>query len=357
LSKYQTGRITRRTGMAGAFAVLAAPAIIARRTLAATTQITVADNGGPVGASFREAFYDPFEKATGIKVINITQNVDPVAQFRVMVETQAYTSDVSLLTPGFVYRLTHPKNYLETLDLTGADTANMLPHMVMPNFLGTDVWTTTFAYRTDKFADKGPKSWADFWNVEQFPGRRGLQKSPMVNLEIALMADGVPPDQIYPIDVERAFKVLDKIKPHVNVWWTSGAQSTQLLQSAEVDILSIWSARAQTTIDAGTPAKIVWNGNIASVDGWSIPKGCPRLDVAQQFVRFCVAPDRQAAYTTTMKNGPTNTKAYDSIPAELAALLPTSPDNRKVMLVRDDEWWGTNYAAMKQRFDTWLLET
>jgi putative spermidine/putrescine transport system substrate-binding protein len=357
LNKHPTAAITRRTGLLGALTALAAPALITRRSLAATTEITVADNGGPVGASFREAFYDPFEKATGIKVINITQNVDPVAQFRVMVEAKAYTSDVSLLTPGFVYRLTHPKSYLETLDLTGVDTSTMLPHMVMPTFVGTDVWTTTFAYRTDKFADKGPASWSDFWNVDQFPGRRGLQQSPMVNLEIALMADGVPPDKIYPIDADRAFKVLDRIKPHVNVWWSSGAQSTQLLQSAEVDLLSIWSARAQTTIDAGTPAKIVWNGNIASVDGWSIPKGCPRLDAVQQFVRFCIAPDRQAAYTPTMKNGPTNSKAYESIPADRAALLPTSPANRKVMLVRDDEWWGANFATMKQRFDAWLLET
>ncbi len=357
MNKHPAAAITRRAGRLGGLTALAAPGLITRTSLAATTEITVADNGGPVGASFREAFYDPFEKATGIKVINITQNVDPVAQFRVMVEAKAYTSDVSLLTPGFVYRLTHPRSYLETLDLTGVDTSTMLPHMVMPTFVGTDVWTTTFAYRTDKFADKGPASWADFWNVAQFPGRRGLQQSPSVNLEIALMADGVPPDQIYPIDVDRAFKVLDWIKPHVNVWWTSGAQSTQLLQSGEVDLLSIWSARAQTTIDAGTPAKIVWNGNVASVDGWSIPKGCPKLETAQQFVRFCMAPDRQAAYTPTMKNGPTNSKAYDSIPADRAALLPTSPANRKAMVVRDDEWWGANFAAMKQRFDAWLLET
>jgi putative spermidine/putrescine transport system substrate-binding protein len=351
------GAITRRLSLLGTASILAMPAVITRRARAAATQITVADNGGPVGASFREAFYDPFEKATGIKIINITQNVDPVAQFKVMVETKAYISDVSLLTPGFVYRLTHPKNYLETLDLKGADTAHMLPHMVLPNFVGTDVWTTTFSYRTDKFSSAAPTSWVDFWNVDRFPGRRGLQQSPMVNLEIALLADGVALDKIYPIDVDRAFKVLDRIKPHVNVWWSSGAQSTQLLQSGEVDLLSIWSARAQTTIDAGTPAKIVWNGNIASADGWSIPKGCPNLDAAQQFVRFCIAPDRQAAYTPTMKNGPTNSKAYDTIPADLAALLPTSPENRKAMLVRDDEWWGANFAAMKQRFDAWLLES
>jgi putative spermidine/putrescine transport system substrate-binding protein len=170
------------------------------------------------------------------------------------------------------------------------------------------------------------------------------------------MADGVPPDQVYPIDADRAFATLDRIKPHIDVWWTSGAQSTQLLQSGEVDLLSIWSARAQTTLDAGTPGKIVWNGNIASVDGWSIPKGCRKLELARKFVAFCADPARQAAYTPTMKNGPTNTKAYELIPPDRAALLPTYPANRTSMVVRDDEWWGAHFDAMKQRFDAWLLE-
>jgi len=345
--------LTRRSALAVGGALLASPRI--RRASAAATQITVADNGGPVGASFRDAFYDPFEKATGIKVVNITQNVDPVAAFRVMVETGSYTTDVALLTPGFVYRLTHPTNYLEALDLTPAQLPGMIPQMVTPNFMGTDVWTTVFAYRTDKFAQAGPESWADFWNVDKFPGRRGLYRSPGTNLEIALMADGVPYDKVYPLDVERAFASLDRIKPHIDVWWTSGAQSTQLLQSGEVDLLSIWSARAQVDIDGGTPARIVWNQNIASVDGWSIPKGSPRADISRQFVKFCAGAAQQAAYTTVMKNGPTNVDAYNAIPPERGRLLPTFPDNRRSMLLYDNEWWGANYAAIKQRFDAWLL--
>jgi len=342
--------ITRRTGLlAATAAVIAGPA-------RAAEQMTVADNGGPVGASFREAFYDPFEKATGIKIVNVTQATDPVIQVKLMVDTGSYTTDVHLLTPEFTYRLTHPKDYLELLDLPAAATADLLPQMVQPKFMGTDVWTTVFAYRTDKFPDAGPQSWADFWNVEKFPARRAMQNAPRGNLEIALMADGVPLDKVYPLDVDRAFASLSRIKPHVDVWWTSGAQSTQLLQSGEVDLLQIWSARAQTTIDAGTPAKIVWNQNIASVDGWGIPKGCPRLDIARKFVAFCADPARQAAYTPTMKNGPTNTKAYADIPKERAELLPTYPANRAAMLVRDDAWWGANFDKVKQRFDAWLLE-
>ncbi len=347
--------ITRRRILQGAAVALTAPFIASRRAGAAA-QLTIGDNGGPVGASFREAFYDPFEKATGIKIVNVTQAVDPVAMIKVAVDTKAYTVDVHLLTPTHCYRLMHPANYLEELGLKPSDVPGVMPQFLRSNYMGTDVWATVFAYRTDKFGDKGPQSWADFWNVEQFPGRRGLYKSPSVNLEIALMADGVPWDKVYPMDVERAFKSLDRIKPHIDVWWSSGAQSTQLLQSGELDLLTIWSARAQTAIDAGAPAKIVWNGGVASLDGWGVPKGSPNVEMAKQFIRFCADPTRQAAYTTIMRNGPTNLAAYDSIPADRALLLPTSPANRGTMLLYNDDWWGPNFSPVKQRFDAWLLE-
>jgi len=322
---------------------------------AAAGKITFVSQGGTYQEAQTKAILDP-----AAKQLNITVNQDSIPDAWPQIKAQAATGkpiwDV-VDTPTSNCLRGGKEGLLEKLDFSKIPNAAAMPEKYRtPYSVAYEFYSTVIGYNK-KTLKKVPQNWADFWNVEQFPGRRGLQQSPMVNLEIALMADGVPPDKIYPIDVDRAFKVLDRIKSHVNVWWSSGAQSTQLLQSAEVDLLSIWSARAQTTIDAGTPAKIVWNGNIASVDGWSIPKGCPRLDAAQQFVRFCMAPDRQAAYTPTMKNGPTNAKAYDSIPPDRAALLPTSPANRKVMLVRDDEWWGANFAAMKQRFDAWLLET
>lgn len=348
-------RLTRRTALIAPLAgALTAPFITPSAW--AANRLTVGDNGGPVGASFRDAFYDPFQKATGIEIVNLTQTVDPVAAIKVAVDNKTYTIDVHLLTPTHRYRLMHPTNYLEELGFTPADLPGIEPKFIDSNYMGTDVWATVFAYRTDKFGDKGPQSWADFYDIAKFPGRRALYKSPSVNLEVALMADGVPWDKVYPMDVERAFKVMSRIKPHIDVWWGSGAQSTQLLASGEVDMLTIWSARAQTAIDGGAPAKIVWNESVASLDGWGVPRGNPQIELAKQFIRFCADPERQAAYTTVMRNGPTNLKAYDSIPAARAALLPTAPANRGSMLLYDDEWWGPNFAPIKQRFDAWLLE-
>jgi putative spermidine/putrescine transport system substrate-binding protein len=352
-----TRPIGRRAILQGAGLVatgLAAPAVLPRRAIAAG-QIVVADNGGPYGPAFRKAFYDPFEQTTGTKVVNVVHPPDPTAQFRALSETKSYVWDVALLSPSHIWRLVKPKNFLEPLDLTKADAPGIMPDMIRPGYLGMDVFATTMAYRTDKYSENGPQSWADFWDEKKFPGRRALYKNPAGPLELALMADGVEPAKLYPLDLDRAFKSLDRIRPAVSVWWTSGAQSTQLLQSGEVDMLMIWNARAQAAIDGGAPAKIVWNQGLFSSDGWSIPLGSPTSEIGKQFVRFCTDPERQAVFTQGLAYGPTNLKAYDHINPQRAVLLPTYPPNLKLMRASDDEWWGDNYQRIVDRFQEWLL--
>lgn len=334
-----------------AAAGLLAPAIIGRAT--AATQITVADPGGPFGPAWRKAFYDPFEKATGNRVVNVAREAEPTAQFKAMVDTKAYTWDVCTLTLS-ARDILAKQNLLEPIGFTHADVPKLMPEAISPLWMGTDVYSTVFAYRTDRVKN-APASWADFFNVEKFPGRRSLRKNPIDTLEQALLADGVPLDKLYPLDVERAFKVLDKIKQHIAVWWTGGAQSTQLLQSGEVDIISGWNARFQAAIDGGTQAKIVWNQGLYSIEGWGIPKGCPRADVARQFVKFCADPAQQALFTDILAYGPTNLDAYKTIPAARAAALPTSPENLKQMAIANETWWSANRSAVTEKFNSWLL--
>jgi putative spermidine/putrescine transport system substrate-binding protein len=357
MTRNQIGTVVRRDVLRGVGLLaggLAAPALVTRRA-AAATQITVADNGGPYGPAFRKAFYDPFEQASGIKVVNVVHPAEPTAQFRSLVEAKSYLWDVALISPGNVWRLMKPKLFLEPLGITKEDAPGLMPEMIWPGYLGIDVFATTLAYRTDKYGDKGPQNWADFWDVQKFPGRRGLYKQPSGTLEIALMADGVDPAKLYPLDLDRAFKSLDKLRRHIGVWWTSGAQSTQLLQSGEVDMLMIWNARAQAAIDSGAPARLVWNQGLFSSDGWSIPLGGPRVNEAKQFVKFCLDPDRQAVITEALAYGPTNLKAYDKIAPARAVLLPTYPPNLKLMRASDDEWWGDNFQRVAERFEDWLL--
>ena len=349
-----TPGMTRRglIGTAGGGALaLAAPGLVGRA--AAATQITVADPGGPFGPAFRKAFYDPFEKATGNKVVNVAREAEPTAQFKAMVDTKSYIWDVCTLTLS-ARDILSKQGLLEPIGFAHADVPKLMPDAISAEFMGTDVYSAVLAFRTDRVKAE-PKSWADFFDVAKFPGRRSLRKNPIDTLEQALLADGVPLDKLYPLDVDRAFKKLDTIKKDIAVWWTGGAQTTQLLQSGEVDMISGWNARFQAAIDGGAPAKIVWNQGLYSIEGWSIPKGCPRAETARAFIRFCADAERQAAYTEILAYGPTNLDAYKTIPEKRASALPTSPANLKQMALASENWWSANRSAATERFNSWIL--
>ena len=337
---------------AGALAVAGALPLAAR---AQAKQIVVSDPGGPYTTAYREAFYDPFEKATGIKVVSVARESQPVAQFAAMVQTKNYVWDVTTLTLSADIPYLEAKGLLEPIGLKASDYPDVMPEAIAPNWLGVDVYSTVLAYRADKFKGNGPTSWADFWDVKKFPGRRSLRRSPLDTLEQALLADGVPLDKLYPLDVDRAFRSLDRIKPHVNIWWTSGAQAMQAIQSGDVDMISTWNGRAQAAKDAGAPVTIVWNEGLYSIEGWGIPKGTPRADAAKQFVRFCADAKRQALLTRTLAYGPTNRKAFEAISKDRATLLPTAPDNIRDMRLPSPQWWEENRQKVTERFNSWII--
>jgi putative spermidine/putrescine transport system substrate-binding protein len=337
---------------AGALAVVGAMPLAAH---AQTKQIVVSDPGGPYTTAYREAFYDPFEKATGIKVVSVARESQPVAQFAAMVETKNYVWDVTTLTLSADIPYLESKGLLEPIGLKASDYPDIMPDAITPNWLGVDVYSTVLAYRTDKFGQNGPKSWADFWDVKRFPGRRCLRRSPLDTLEQGLLADGVSLDKLYPLDVDRAFKSLDKIKPYINIWWTSGAQAMQAIQSGDVDMISAWNGRAQAAKDSGAPVKIVWNQGLYSIEGWGIPKGTPHADAAKQFVRFCADAKLQALFTRTLAYGPTNRKAFESITPQRASILPTAPDNIRDMRLPSPQWWEANREKVTERFNSWII--
>jgi putative spermidine/putrescine transport system substrate-binding protein len=346
--------MTRRTAiktLGGGLALLAAPL----SGFAEDRKIVVSDPGGPYTAAYRKAFYDTFEKQTGIKVISVARESQPVAQFSAMVQTRNYIWDVTTLTLSADIPYLEEKGLLEPIGLKHEDYPGVMPEAITANWLGVDVYSTVMAYRTNKFGKEHPQTWADFWDVKRFPGRRSLRRNPLDTIEEALMADGVAPHQLYPLDLDRAFRSLDKIRPHISVWWTSGAQSMQLIQSGEVDMISLWNGRAQAAIDGKAPVAIVWNQGLYSIEGWGIPKGTPRAAEAKEFVRFCADAARQASFTDLLAYGPTNLKAYDSIPAERARILPTSPDNLKGMILPDPKWWKDNRQNVTERFNAWII--
>ena len=148
--------------------------------------------------------------------------------------------------------------------------------------------------------------------MKKFPGRRALRNHPFATLEAALMADGVAPDKLYPIDVDRAFKKLEEIKPHITVWWTSGAQSAQLLNDGEVDMVMAWNGRVSALTKEGAKVAFTYNQGILQSTSLCILKDAPNLATAVKFLNEAVDPVHQANLPLHIDYGPANPKAFDT---------------------------------------------
>jgi putative spermidine/putrescine transport system substrate-binding protein len=336
-------------------AMLAAPFV--KPSWAGERKITVRDPGGPFTPGFGAAYYEPFKKETGIEVVGIQGEHEPTGMIKAMVEAQNYTWDGALLSKASHQSLVNI-GYLEPIAPAGGPGPNVsqVPESLRGEFiLGNDVYATLIAYRKDTLGDNGPKGWKDFWDVANIPGARALRKHPFDTMEEALMADGVAPADLYPLDFDRAFASLDKIKDDIDIWWTGGAQTSQLLKSGEVDMLPTWNGRAQVAIDDGAPVELVWDGALYTYEGWCILKGTPNLDLMREFIEFCAQGQQQALYTPHVAYGPTNPSAFDYVDPERAKVLPTNPAYLPNMVAVDTAFWGKNKDSASERFESWLL--
>jgi len=219
------------------------------------------------------------------------------------------------------------------------------------------------AFSRDAFPDGGPQpqTWADFWDVAQFPGKRTLYDRPNTVLEAALLADGVPMAEIYtvlatPEGQDRAFAKLAEIKPHVAVWWSSGAQPVQALGSGEVVMALGWNGRFEAGIDEGLPLTMRWDGAIAQVGYFMIVKGAPNLDNAVKFLNYMVSPEAQARFHEYVAYGPVTEAAWENIPDEQRPRLPSSPRNLETSVFLDIEFWAEHDAELMERYQAFLQE-
>ncbi len=328
-----------------------APAIISREVAAQEKVVYVNTWGGGFTEAEENAFYKPFTAATGIPVKAVT----PVsfAKLKAQVQTGQYDWDITTfgsveLAQGMAEGLYEP------VDTSIIKAENFGPGQVLPYAVGSQGLSTLLCYRKDKFPNGGPQSWADFWDVKKFPGNRALYNQSYTIVAYALLADGVPKDKLYPMDLDRAFKKLNEIKPHIKVWWTQGNQSQQIIKDGEVDMLPLWNARAQELVDAGAPIQMVWNEAQFQDVYWEVAKGTPRAKLAWEFIAFAAQGKPQAEFAKRMPYGPTNPKAFDFLSKAEADKLPTAPDHLKVAFKPDAEWLGKNLDSLKERFAQWL---
>lgn len=355
--KHTPANVSRRNfvkaaGLLSGVSLLGAPTLVRAKERRLVTR----DPGGPFGEAFSRAFYAPFKAATGVTVIGEPSDSEPSGMVKAMVEAGNYRWNMAHLSNSTHLSLVN-LGYLEPVAPKGGPGPwlSKLPDTMRDEFIaGVDIYATVIAYREDA-VKKPPQNWKDFYDIDGFPGLRGLRRNPFDTLEEALLADGVAPGDLYPLDLDRAFKKLDTIKQKIGAWWENGAQSSQFLRTGEVDILPIWNGRAQVAIDDGAPAKLVWNQALWTYEGFTILKGAPNADICREFIEFCCQPKQQAIFTETLAYGPTAPGAFDYIPAERAKLLPNNPTYFPHMTRVDSDYWGKHKDAVTDRFNSWLL--
>ena len=322
--------------------------------------VTVASWGGAYSMSQRKAYHEPFAKETGITVLEEEWG-NSLGEIREQVETGNYKWHLIDLEPGNTIAGCD-EGILEPLDWSKLERGpdDFLPGAALDCGIGTISWSTIFAYSADVYpGDTGPKNWADFWDVEKFPGKRGMYNSPIFNLEFALLADGVPTDQIYDVlksagGIDRAFAKLAEIKEHV-IWWAVGAVPPQLLSDGEVVMTTAWNGRIYNAVVAeGKNLVIVWDGQGMDYDFWVIPKGHPELDLAYKFLNFASRPERQGDQTNYISYGPLVKGAEKYVNPDILPHLPTSPQNMKNAFKSDSQFWADRREELTERFNEWL---
>ena len=345
----------RRTFLKGfaatATAALAGPVIVTDRTIAQTRTIYVNTWGGSWTAAEEAAFFKPFTDQTGIRV----RTVAPVsyAKLKAQVQSGNYEWDITAITQADLLRAER-EGLVEPVDWTVVKKDKLFPNAVYANGLAYCALGTNLAYRKDKFPQGGPKSWADFWDVKKFPGSRSMLNNAVRTVQFALVADGVPVDKVFPLDIDRAFRKLDQIKPHIKVWWTQGNQSQQLLRDGEVDLIVMWNARASELQQQGLPVELVWHGATITTTMWGVAKGSPNRKLAWEFLQFAVQPKPQADFANKLYYGPTNPEAFKYISPEVSRQLPTYPENVKVAIKPDTVAEADQTARIQERFTQWL---
>ncbi|MCC6471079.1 MAG: ABC transporter substrate-binding protein [Alphaproteobacteria bacterium] len=340
-------RMTRRgamKGVAAASLALGLPAILR----AAPSQMVVATGGGKLEEAYQKSVYTPWTAKTGIKIVGAPNTS---AKLKAMVEQKAYEWDICQVAAEFAAQAAK-QGLLEPLDYGVIDKSKMLPNTCFEHFIVSDVVAYHIAWNTKNVKPGAePKNWAEFWKA---PGRRGLWKRPFQTMEVALMADGVDKDKLYPLDVDRALKSLDKIKAST-LFWNTGAQSAQILIDGEVEISATWNGRVHDPKRAGAPVDYHYNQALFVSDAWAIPKGAPNKKEAMEMIALAMSPRGQADFAKLIPYGPTNTAALALLDAPTLEALPSSEANFKKGVFLDVTYWADNGDRVGPMFEKWVL--
>ena len=345
--------------------------LIWSRPVGGTEAITAVSWGGSYAQACVKAYHEPFTAESGINV-RLEDYNGGLAQIRAQVETGNVHWDVIDLEIADAVLACDEGllEFIEADDLPPAPDGTPAAQDFFPDTLtecsvGTLFYSTIYAYNRENFPGPQPSTMEDFFDMKKFPGRRGMRRTPLVNLEFALIADGVSLDQVYaalntPEGVDRAFRKLDTIKEHI-VWWTAGAQPPQMLADGEVVMSTAYNGRIfNAQVLENQPFTVVWDGQVLDIGQLAIIAGTSRLKAAREFLAFAARSESMArvgryiSYSPARKSGLALITTHLETGVDMMPHMPTAPENMTRTLHSDWEWWSDNMDQMNERFSAWM---
>ncbi|RJK97330.1 ABC transporter substrate-binding protein [Paracoccus aestuarii] len=341
---------------------------------ASAQEVNVVSWGGAYETSQVEAYNKPFTEETGIRV-NMIAADNPATPLRAQVEARNVTGDVFDVEVSDAIRLCDEGALMEIdpADLPAAPDGtaaadDFVPGALLDCAVANIVWGTVIAFNTTKFDEGAPATAADFFDLEAFPGQRGLPRNPKRTLYLALIADGVPAEEVYEVlgtdeGVDRAFAKLDTIKSQT-VWWEAGAQPVQLLADGEVVMTTAYNGRVfDAMVAENQPFEIIWDGQYMDMDMFVIPKDAPNPEAAMEYLKFATDTQRLADQARYIAYGPARQSSaalvglYQDGVTEMGPHMPTSPEALANAVMDDPEFWADHAAELTERFNSWLASS
>lgn len=319
---------------------------------AADERIVFASWGGSWEKAWRKAWAEPFEAETGISIVNASDNT--LGKLQAMVDAGKTEWDLIEGNPE-LSSVGGEKGLLEKLDFNIIDRSRIMdrPEFKSDYSVPQVVYGRVLIYRTE-LAEK-PQGWGAFWDLEKFPGKRAFfNRVESGVIEAALLADGVSPDQLYPIDIDRALNKLTEIRDHI-IWYESLPQSEQLMRDGQAVMGLLADGRALSAKSSGAPVEVVPPVSILTWSVMAVPKGAPNKEAAMRFLNYVLQIRQQAAIAMEYYYGPVVPDAWNEIPEDRLAIISGGPATEGKAIFQHGDWWSENLEEANEKFQQWKL--
>ncbi len=343
-----------KAGLAAAAICLAAPQAMAEvvagdaaeGSLAGKT-MTFASYGG-VYQEGQVASLQGFVDKTGLTLLS--DGPTELAKVQAQVESGNVQWDV--VDTGDFMPFVHCGTIFMKLDFSKLDTSKIPAGQVGPCSVPAMNYAVLYLYNKDKYGDNPPKDWADFFDVEKFPGTRGIPgyadpEGYMV--ELGLLADGVPKDQLFPADLDRGLNKWRSIRDHL-IPWTTGAESQQLIESGEADMVMVWSGRGKAALANGANYVPVWQDWIVVKDQMTIPVGVKDPDAAHALINYYLGKEAQEIMAEQTSYSPINVDAQPKVDELTASFMTNTPEKQAMAYNMNIEYWVEHYDELTEKW-------